>query len=338
VKLTHVKSLHIEFSTICQARCLQCTRHLDNGVDLNPYATLNKEAPVDLFKKMVTEISSLGDECQLREILICGNSGDPLGSKYIADFCSFVLEKIPSIRMSIHTNGGLGTRETWKRLARVLNGENGGVSFSIDGLEDTNHLYRRNVSWRKIMENAKTFIGEGGAATWKMLRFSHNEHQIEEARKMALEMGFCKFNLKEPYQPLDCINFESSPGYGLPLEEREVSLEYASEYMKEKWSEYEGKSNIECQFMKGEYVFIDNEALVWPCCWISCEPHSENFVRRKWFLEKVVGRYSPNFNSLQFYSLSEILAHEWMGRELPESFGGSETSCFTCRKFCGHST
>jgi hypothetical protein len=44
-------------------------------------------------------------------------------------------------------------------------------------LEDTNHLYRENVEWKKIMENARAFISAGGTAHWDMLIFDHNKHQ-----------------------------------------------------------------------------------------------------------------------------------------------------------------
>ena len=56
------------------------------------------------------------------------------------------------------------------------------VIFAIDGLEDTNHLYRVNTNFNKIMENAKAFINAGGIARWDFIAFAHNEHQIEEAK------------------------------------------------------------------------------------------------------------------------------------------------------------
>ena len=63
------------------------------------------------------------------------------------------------------------------------------MSFSIDGLEDTNHLYRQDVEWDKIMERAKKFIGAGGRAEWKFIIFRHNQHQVEEARSLSKELG-----------------------------------------------------------------------------------------------------------------------------------------------------
>ena len=47
------------------------------------------------------------------------------------------------------------------------------------------------------MQNAKTYISAGGVAEWKYIIFKHNEHQVNEAEKLANGMGFAKF-IKEP--------------------------------------------------------------------------------------------------------------------------------------------
>jgi sulfatase maturation enzyme AslB (radical SAM superfamily) len=69
--------------------------------------------------------------------------------------------------------------------------------FSIDGLEDTNHIYRRNVKWDKLISNVKSFINAGGVAEWDYLVFKHNEHQLEEAEKFSKELGFKFFTPKK---------------------------------------------------------------------------------------------------------------------------------------------
>ena len=43
-------------------------------------------------------------------------------------------------------------------MAEIIGGH-GQVDFNIDGLEDTNHLYRRNTDFNKIINNAQAFIG-----------------------------------------------------------------------------------------------------------------------------------------------------------------------------------
>jgi hypothetical protein len=110
------------------------------------------------------------------------------------------MENTPdSFFLQMHTNGGMRNPEWWARLGAVfakrsqLAMDCWRIIFSIDGLEDTNHLYRRNVKWDNLMANAKAFIDAGGKAVWEFLIFEHNEHQIEAARSLSEELGFVVF-------------------------------------------------------------------------------------------------------------------------------------------------
>ena len=76
----------------------------------------------------------------------------------------------------------------WKELAFIL-GDRGKVQFSVDGLEDTNNLYRVNVNWNKVEEAMDVFTQAGGKGRWVYLIFEHNEHQVEEAEQMAKLFG-----------------------------------------------------------------------------------------------------------------------------------------------------
>jgi MoaA/NifB/PqqE/SkfB family radical SAM enzyme len=96
----------------------------------------------------------------------------------------------------MHTNGSAKKPDWWKELAKTI-GKNGYVVFGLDGLEDTNHLYRQNTIWSKIMDNAEAFISAGGRARWDYIVFAHNEHQVEEARALAEKMKFEKFQFKK---------------------------------------------------------------------------------------------------------------------------------------------
>ena len=60
----------------------------------------------------------------------------------------------PELKIELHTNGGIGSTETWKQLASLVHFSR----FGIDGLEETNHLYRRGVKWSSLMNNINMFI------------------------------------------------------------------------------------------------------------------------------------------------------------------------------------
>jgi sulfatase maturation enzyme AslB (radical SAM superfamily) len=96
----------------------------------------------------------------------------------------------------MHTNGSMKRPEWWAELARTIV-RKGYVIFGLDGLEDTNHLYRQGTVWSKIMENVQAFIAAGGRARWDFIVFAHNEHQVEQAEQLSKDMGFEKFQYKK---------------------------------------------------------------------------------------------------------------------------------------------
>ena len=68
------------------------------------------------------------------------------------------------------------------------------IIFGIDGLEDTNHIYRKNVRWKKLKDNYTTYIQHGGTASWQFIIFEHNKHQEDIARNRSKQEGFVSFN------------------------------------------------------------------------------------------------------------------------------------------------
>ena len=125
-------------------------------------------------------------------IMLCGNQGDPFAAKDIVEILEYCVDNLPADKQLVtHSNGGLRSEEVWTRAGKALSTSHQHYMwFSIDGLKNTNELYRRNVEWEKLMRNASAFIEAGGVAYWDMLVFKHNEHQIEEVRQLAKNMGF----------------------------------------------------------------------------------------------------------------------------------------------------
>jgi sulfatase maturation enzyme AslB (radical SAM superfamily) len=97
----------------------------------------------------------------------------------------------PALKINISTNGGARGTDFWTQLAKTT----ATVVFALDGLEDTHHLYRQNTVWVTVIKNATTFITAGGRAEWQMIPFDHNQHQIDQCKKMSQALGFSKFNL-----------------------------------------------------------------------------------------------------------------------------------------------
>lgn len=188
-----ITQVHWEPTDKCNSACAMCPRYDSKGYEMKTLE--NTEWTLEQFKTAwpVEFISNL------TKILACGNFGDPCACREFVDIYEYCRQVNPGIGLACNTNGSLRNTAWWSRLGAVMTEkQNPGnyCTFSLDGLEDTNHLYRRNTNWKKIMENAQAFIDAGGIAHWDFIVFEHNQHQVEEARELARKMGFQNFNVK----------------------------------------------------------------------------------------------------------------------------------------------
>lgn len=189
-KYNDIKTLHLEVTDKCNAACPMCARNINGGED-------NPQLPeVELSIADVETMFPIEFVKQLERMYMCGNYGDPIAAKDTLEIFQYFRLHNPKMTLSLHTNGSAKSTEWWTQLATVL-GPKGYVVFSVDGLEDTNHLYRQNTVFSKIMTNAQAFIDAGGRARWDYIVFAHNEHQVDEAEALATTMGFEKFQFKK---------------------------------------------------------------------------------------------------------------------------------------------
>ncbi len=189
-RYNEVKTLHLEITAACNASCPMCARNI-NGGEVNPQLP-QTELSIENIKQMFDPRFVT----QLDRVYMCGNYGDPVAAKDTLEVFTYFREYNPNIHLSMHTNGSAKRPEWWAELARII-GRKGHVVFSLDGLEDTNHLYRQGTVWANIMKNAQTFINAGGRARWDYIVFAHNEHQVEAAEQLSKDMGFERFQFKK---------------------------------------------------------------------------------------------------------------------------------------------
>src|SRR5581483_2052964 len=185
-----ITKLHLEITDKCNAACPQCPRN-EHGGRVNPALPLVELTLADI-KAMIPE--SLVR--QLRTIWCAGTYGDAIVANDTLQIIEYFLHANSHICLGIHTNGSARPASWWAALGRLIPHGKGYVRFGIDGLEDTNNLYRRHTSWNTVMRNVTAFIGAGGNAEWDYLVFRHNEHQVEEARALAKKLGFTRFYVK----------------------------------------------------------------------------------------------------------------------------------------------
>jgi len=121
-------------------------------------------------------------------ISLSGNFGDPIYHRKFHELIGILNQYGKGY--SVTTNGSRRNTDWWaKTISLLQSNPNAGIRFSVDGLEDTNHIYRVNSKWGDI-ELAMRGCADAGIHTiWKFIVFKHNQHQIEEARALATSWG-----------------------------------------------------------------------------------------------------------------------------------------------------
>lgn len=190
---TELAQLHIELTNACNAACPSCVRFYINSPNVRPDLEIG-QITLEKFKKWFPP--DIIKKCDL--ILFCGVHGDPCVARDTLEICEYIASVSDKVAVRMNTNGGMRRPDWWFKLGKLFAKykrvmHHWEVTFSIDGLEDTNHLYRRNVNWQILMANVKAFIKAGGAARWDYLIFKHNEHQIAEAKEFSQHLGFREF-------------------------------------------------------------------------------------------------------------------------------------------------
>jgi len=270
-KFSDLKQIHLEISNNCQASCPMCSRNIDGGQE-NPLIKL-KDWSLEDFKSVITPRVLK----QLYGFYFCGNFGDPIMNNDLIEMCRYAKSQNENIQIHIHTNGGARKTQWWEDLAEALP-INHLVIFGIDGLEDTNHLYRVGVNFNAVIRNARTFISAGGKAQWAFIRFKHNEHQLEEAKALSQELGFESFHHKESSRFILEAKVKVVDRNGKIIHHIEPSTNTPMKFIDRKtienYKEIVKGSKIECQVLKTKEIYIDAHGDLYSCCWLANTPYS----------------------------------------------------------------
>lgn len=337
-----IRAIHIEASSHCNAACPVCPRNYHGGQAFPYYE--KKHLTLAEHQRFFPE--ELARRQQL--ILYCGNYGDPAMNPELVEICQWWLSQNPNITIQINTNAGMRDADFWAQLGRTLVGNHSNVTFSVDGLEDTNHIYRRNVEWKKVRTAMKAFIGAGGNAVWEFLVFKHNQHQVDEARALAQQWGFQAFHAKKAMGfagignsaaipvlkrdgELDYHIFPTDdPGHlnRASMQERDPqkllvpSPDYRNSFSHETGSsaltllpETEARLNsctIDCMAKRDHNLYVSAEGLVYPCCFIGSRQYAQdrwNFTNSQ--IKKFLGSVGKQRYSLHERSLQEVIEDPW---------------------------
>ena len=260
--IASVTYLHVEQTTRCNASCPGCLRN-NNG-----YGIANGLEITDLSVDRLAQVLDQMPKLQLIEF--SGAYGDCITSTQFMQSIDVVLDKkIP--RVQIRTNGGLKTVKWWSELGKKLSVVDHHITFALDGLADTHHIYRQGVNYDKVIENATAFITAGGRAHWQFIPFAHNEHQIIEAKKLSQRLGFEKFILRKD------VKYRGQGRHyqtGLSLDINPWSQEHKlgkwrGTHMDQAYTLFDTVKIKDCMHLGMPSAYLSAAGLLTPCCYLT---------------------------------------------------------------------
>ncbi len=308
IKPNKVRKVQMEITNYCNARCSACAREKIVLGKMDP-KILGINDNYITYEQFVSWFTK-DDWSELRLLDFCGNIDEPTTNPDLEKIVKWILTYEgfdPKLQINIATNGGTRNKAFWQNMGELsarytspitmqdgTNRKRLHIIWGIDGLEDTNHLYRRNVKWEKLQENFRTYIKAGGRATWQFIYFAWNEHQDEEVKQRSIDEGFEKLKWRNTKR--------GDRGDTKPAKKEQ--------FVKDN---YKPKGKIVCKacfrpnyFGLETGLFVTNKGHVMPCCWLGTEAKMYEVYRDHGY------KYDKNDNVLDGKkSFEDILSSEW---------------------------
>jgi radical SAM protein with 4Fe4S-binding SPASM domain len=281
-------SISFEPTTSCNLRCPECPSGL--RAFSRPTGMLKK----DFFHETIDQLSK-----QLM-YLIFYFQGEPYLNPDFLDMVKYASSK--KIYTATSTNAHyltdlLAKRTVESGLDRLI--------ISIDGTtQETYQQYRVGgklekvlagtaniVKWKKALNSRTPFI------IFQFLVVRHNEHQIEEVKKLAKEMGVDQVRLKTA----QVYDYEHDPNQLIP------SIEKYSRYKKDKSGKvsFKGNNANHCWRLWHDPVITWDGAVV-PCCFDKDAQHKLGNLKEQSFKELWSDKDFRNFRSQVLESRKNI--------------------------------
>jgi hypothetical protein len=287
-KFENVEFIDVETTTYCNAFCGSCDRNI-NGGKLKPTLKLAHMSD-DVWRSLVTAKNLKN----ISRITFDGNLGDASMHPKLLDMLEYLLSVKKDILVSISSNGGARSPEWWKELAILLNKfSNHNLRFAIDGLEDTNHIYRRNVDWNKLMLNVKSFNKYSNYSVWRCIVMDHNKHQLTQIKDLAKSLGFYGFTTERNRDSIMQVDrykqfpemIITSPSRDEVLKNYNIREVFYKNLKPRKMPIPKQKTtDYDCPFGKEGLVSMDINGNLYPCCHIYSFKINQidNFPWNKW--------------------------------------------------------
>jgi MoaA/NifB/PqqE/SkfB family radical SAM enzyme len=182
-KLDTVEWIDIELTSFCNIKCPGCLRQEMN--DKVGHILNSSYIKLDDLKKWIPK----GYLPNLRLVNFCGSVDEPTTHPEFLDIVDYFLD---FTNINIATNGSTRTIDFWEELGK----RKVSAFFGIDGIDQESlEKYRIGSNFKKVQTNWRSFIKNGGIATWQFIVFEHNEHLLKQAEQISKEEGFNKFRI-----------------------------------------------------------------------------------------------------------------------------------------------
>ncbi len=241
-------SISFEPTTSCNLRCPECPSGL--RAFTRPTGMLEK----DFFRQTIDDI--------YKDILylIFYFQGEPFLNREFLSMVKYASDK--GLYTATSTNAHYLTDEVAKKtvesgLDRLI--------ISIDGTtQETYKQYRVGGNLDKVIAGAKNIVkwkkelkSKTPFVFFQFLVVKHNEHQIEEIKQLAKEIGVDEVRFKTA----QVYDYENDPNNLIPVNEK------YSRYKKDKNGTYKAKNKLQNQCWKLHHAnVITWDGLVVPCC------------------------------------------------------------------------
>lgn len=281
-----IGKLQIELTNYCNAACPMCIRDEMHSAELN-----NTNVSVNELKKWL-------DPCDwdnLENIALAGSVDEPVLNPEFIEILEYFLRLNEQLIVSVSTNGGGRSKVFWKKLGEISK-KTGRVEiiFGIDGLEDTNHIYRRNVNWKRLQNNFREYINNGGSAIWQFIVFEHNKHQVESAQLVAKEEGFKRVKLRESSRPNKKGIYATT--YFSAKKEKQLESDKTSSKVVCAAKPYNSNKYFHPRLAN---LYINHKGLCLPCCFFDNPNDLSNLLNNS--------ELDIDKANLNYYSLNDII-------------------------------
>lgn len=336
--LEQIKIVELEISSYCNAACPGCARTQKPGMFDLKHITLSDIKRIFPSKKHISE----------KRFKLCGVLGDPIMNPEALEITEYLVEN-DAMMVTFSTNGGIQTEDFWAELGSLSKSTGKvWVNFCVDGHKETNHVYRVNTDFNKIMKNMKSYsLGGLGKSLgqWVYIVFDHNEYEIDLARQDAKMLGLTFVIRTGMRNSLDwdwpALREWTSVTKQSGKKKITVSknIEHSKvDKVKTLRSAVENKKidenivkSVVCKHIHEDEIFISSNLKLWPCCFLW-----DNYFKDKENCREILTFDDPQWNDLSVKSIDEILEHDWYQTALELSWNPNHNRHLNrCIVMCG---